>query len=351
MAVRTHVLLVLCMLLGFTHATYTVNVKHDSPDPVIGNGGYGIKVANSKYAFNFNVATLQMPDTSLALVVRVQDRVDVNGTWNLTPSKLALTRQIPGGGASFASISDESIIFEPEVPEEGHGTEDPHLAFYQQTGLYYLLYTANDGQTTRLCLATSPTPWIKKSWTRHGPVFKELAASRGGALLLRDAPPHYLYYSESNDDEGLKVAQTMDLQSFVPLKGIFLPKREGSFDALKIESGPAPLLLSDGNYLMIYNSARKGVPSTVLSGYDVQYNAGFVILNGTDPSQILQRSESPILSPTAPWEIGNVPSGHVLVPDSVFVEGAVAVGSDQFRIFYGAAETFVGIADVVVTRN
>jgi hypothetical protein len=90
------------------------------------------------------------------------------------------------------------------------------------------------------------------------------------------------------------------------------------------EGGPPPVLLSDGNYLFVYNSARHGYPS-IRPGWDVQvhslrafafilsyrmycvqYNFGYVILNGSDPSQIIDRSppEWPLFSPILPWEIG-----------------------------------------------
>jgi hypothetical protein len=41
-----------------------------------------------------------------------------------------------------------------------------------------------------------------------------------------------------------------------------------------------PLPLSDGNYLFLYNSARSGYPSNK-PGYDLQYNVGWAILNGS----------------------------------------------------------------------
>ncbi len=61
--------------------------------------------------------------------------------------------------------------------------------------------------------------------------------------------------------------------------------------------------LSDGNYLYLYNSARLGYPSPMPS-YSEQYTVGYLILDKNDPTQILQRSEQPILIPDMAWEIG-----------------------------------------------
>lgn len=48
--------------------------------------------------------------------------------------------------------------------------------------------------------------------------------------------------------------------------------------------------------------------------------AGWAILNGTNPSQVLQRSKVPLLTPTLNWELGTPPA-KVCVPNVVFAEG------------------------------
>jgi predicted GH43/DUF377 family glycosyl hydrolase len=55
--------------------------------------------------------------------------------------------------------------------------------------------------------------------------------------------------------------------------------RNNSFDSVLVEAGPMPLPLSDGNYLFIYNSARKGYPSKK-PNWDMQYNVGWAVLDG-----------------------------------------------------------------------
>ena len=107
--------------------------------------------------------------------------------------------------------------------------------------------------------------------------------------------------------------------------------------------------LSDGNYLFIYNSARRGFPSK-RPGYELQYNVGYVILDGKDPSKVLQRSEQPILSPDLDWEIGNEPY-LCLVPRVVFLEAAKPLGNDRFLVFYGGADSVVGSAIIEVSTT
>lgn len=116
-----------------------------------------------------------------------------------------------------------------------------------------------------------------------------------------------------------------------------------------MESGPAPLPLSDGNYFFIYNSARAGFPSP-RPGYDLQYNAGFVIIDKNDPTKIIQRSEVPILSPETMWERGRFPE-PTLVPNVVFIEGIKPLNNDTFLIFYGCSDASLGVALVEVTKD
>lgn len=89
--------------------------------------------------------------------------------------------------------------------------------------------------------------------------------------------------------------------------------------------------------------------------WDLQYNLGFVILNGSNPAQILQRSEpdTPLFSPELDWEIGNssVPGQVSLTPNVVFCEGMLPMPGqpDTFIFVYGAADSVVGIGKIEVT--
>jgi predicted GH43/DUF377 family glycosyl hydrolase len=95
----------------------------------------------------------------------------------------------------FGSVGQESVVFAPHDKSDIRGTEDPRVAYDNSTGTYYMFYTcygeANPSVT--LCLATSQTPLDQAAWTRHGPVGFGMG-SKSGALLIRDKPPHYLYW-------------------------------------------------------------------------------------------------------------------------------------------------------------
>ena len=72
------------------------------------------------------------------------------------------------------------------------------------------------------------------------------------------------------------------------------------------------------------------------------------ILNGSDPTQVLARSDAPLLSPTYAWEAGTAP-WTCNVPSVAFLQGVAATElADVFRVYFGGADTVVGSAVVQV---
>jgi len=203
---------------------------------------------------------------------------------------------------------------------------------------------------SRLALATTKTPWIKSTYTIHGPIFPDIKWSKSGALLIRDGfpGPHYLYWGDSSLVQGIELATTMNLLNYTN-HGIIIPTRKDKFDSFLVEAGPMPLPLSNGNYLFLYNSARGGYPSKK-PAWTLQYNVGWVIIDKNDPSKILERCVAPLLSPELAWEKGDgIYLG--LTPNVVFVEGWAPhpTRPDTFVIFYGAADSVIGSAIVSVS--
>lgn len=161
-----------------------------------------------------------------------------------------------------------------------------------------------------LCHATTtdPTAPAPGLWTRYGVMW----SGKSAALLIRDAPPHYLYQGDSN----IQLWTTTDLFNYTLVTSRFITPRGDHFDNDLVEAGPPPLLLEDGNYLFLHNSANNSAGHC--------YHPGYVILSGADPSVILQRSEVPLLSPTRDWELGDAPA-ECNVQCVVFLEAAAPV--------------------------
>jgi predicted GH43/DUF377 family glycosyl hydrolase len=100
---------------------------------------------------------------------------------------------------TFQPVTQDSVVFGPADDTDSWGTEDPRMVLDVKSGLYYMFYTAYNGEDIYLSLATSTDPTSTDSWTRLGPVFPdgEVQNSKSGALLLREKGPHFLYWGDS----------------------------------------------------------------------------------------------------------------------------------------------------------
>lgn len=75
--------------------------------------------------------------------------------------------------------------------------------------------------------------------------------------------------------------------------------RPGYFDSGYTEAGAPPTLLEDGNYFATYDTI---IDPGVATGKKHGWAAGWLVLNGSNPRQVLQRGNEPLLVPTMPWE-------------------------------------------------
>ena len=236
---------------------------------------------------------------------------------------------------SYSPITEESIVFRPYDASDSWGTEDPRMQYNEADGLYYMFYTAYNGSSILLNLATSPNPISPDSWTRRGPVFPSVQGSKSAALLLRSSPPHYLLWG----DHDILIAKSDDPTVWPDIGTTLLQVRPDHFDSKLVESGPPPLLLSSGDYLFFDNSAQVGWPDDL----STSYNVGWVIFDGADPTSIKQRSETPLFSPVMSWEKGEEPyTCHA--PNVVFLEAARPLGDDVFEVYFGGADAVIGSA-------
>lgn len=215
------------------------------------------------------------------------------------------------------------------------GCEDPRLA--RPAGEYCLTYTAYDGTTARLALATSED---LLHWKKHGPMLpderweaffpnEEIRScfprgwSKSGAILPQQVNGLYWMFF---GDTHIFVATSKDLRHWDVIEEPLLSPRPGFFDSRLVEPGPAPVLLPEGIWLG-YNGADG----------DLRYAFGQCLLDPRDPRLVLARSETPLLEPTT------VDETEGQVPNVVFGEGLVAFKGD-WLLYYGMADSRVGVA-------
>lgn len=259
---------------------------------------------------------------------------------------------------SFVSVDESSVVFGPGDISDTWGTEDPRMVFNPADNLYYMFYTAYNGSSILLSLATSPDPTNPDKWNRLGAVFPSYQNSKSGALLLHSSSENYLFWGDSS----IRVAQSDDPSVWSDIGEIFIETRSDNFDSKLVESGPPPIQLSNGDYLFIYNSATVGWPDDPASAY----HPGWVILDKSNPLTILQRSDKPLMTPEYTWELGTSPY-TCNVPNVIFVEAATLLNhksvakqqmdsngqvkylyTDYVQVFYGGADAVIGSAIIQI---
>ena len=96
--------------------------------------------------------------------------------------------------------------------------------------------------------------------------------------------------------------------------------------------GPTPPIKTDEGWLVIIHGVSRSC-----AGH--RYSIGAMLLDLEDPTRIIGLTKTAILSPSEPYEFNGI------VPNVVFPAGAVALpGTDEIRVYYGCADTSVGLA-------
>jgi predicted GH43/DUF377 family glycosyl hydrolase len=294
----------------------------------------------------FNPAAIVWRDT-LWLLYRAEDLVGRH----LGTSRLGLAFSVDG----FTFTKFPEPVFYPDsdpmqVFEWEGGVEDPRLV-QDEKGTFWLTYTAYDGMTARLCVASSPD---LRKWTKHGLAFGESAGgkfrnlwSKSGAIVAewkgsqlvakKIQGKYWMYWG----DTDMYLATSGDLIHWNPVMGdggeLFkvMQPRPGKFDSKLIEPGPPPIVTKYG-ILMLYNA------SNLAEGGDPElpegtYAAGQALFNPENPMECLRRAEGYFLKPEHDFEItGQV--GNVC-----FIEGLVQYKNTWF-LYYGTADSKIGVA-------
>jgi predicted GH43/DUF377 family glycosyl hydrolase len=229
------------------------------------------------------------------------------------------------------------------------GVEDPRVV-QTKNGSYLMTYTAYDGKTARLSIASSDD---LINWTKHGVVLKGEKYkdywSKAGAIVTEIIEnqqvakkingKYWMYFG----DTVLFMAYSQDLINWKPAineendKMIsVLHPRKGYFDSRLVEPGPYALYKKNKGILLIYNASNaSNFNDHKLPKYT--YAAGQALFDETKPFKLIARTESYFIYPDKKYEkIGEV-------NEVCFVEGLVYF-KDQWFLYYGTADSKIAVA-------
>lgn len=243
----------------------------------------------------------------------------------------------------FYPANDSMKVFEWKG-----GVEDPRVV-EDAAGLYILTYTAYDGKTARLCLASSQD---LLHWQKHGPVlgtgkYKD-TWSKSGAIVVRQSGEKFIAekingkYWMYFGDTHLYMAYSSDLIHWTPCEDeengkliTVLNPRPGRFDSRLVEPGPFALLKEEG-ILLIYNGSNAAnFNDTLLPRFT--YSAGQALFDKNQPYKLIDRTEQFFIHPDKPYER----TGEV--NEVCFVEGLVRLNKKWF-LYYGTADSRIAVA-------
>ncbi len=322
-------------------------VKVDSLNPILSPSGkekFTCPITHQLTAWNernvLNPAAV-VKDGKVYLLFRSQD--------NAMVSRLGLA--ISEDGLHFSKLS-EPVFYPAEDSMKKYewtgGVEDPRIVA-GENGMYVLTYTAYDGKTARLCLATSTD---LKKWTKQGLVLQDGRYkdtwSKSGAIVAENKAgtiravkingKYWMYFGDTN----LFVATSDDLVHWAVAENDeskkmieVLHPRMGYFDSRLVEPGPFALLQEEG-ILLIYNGSNAAnFNDTALPKFT--YSAGQALFDKNQPYKLIDRTERSFIKPDKAYE----KTGEV--NEVCFVEGMVYFKNKWF-LYYGTADSKIAVA-------
>ena len=194
--------------------------------------------------------------------------------------------------------------------------------------------------------------WITWCNGYHGPTigiaytfdFKEffqcenafLPFNRNGVLFPQKIDGKYAMLSRPSDNGhtpfgDIYISYSPDMKYWGEHRCVMkvTPFPESAWQCTKIGAGSVPFLTEEG-WLIFYHGVI-----TTCNGF--RYSMGAAILDKENPAKVLYRTRPYLLAPAAPYELqGDVP--NVVFPCASLQDG------DKVAVYYGAADTVVGMA-------
>ena len=268
----------------------------------------------------FNPGATIGPDGETVLLVRVEDR---SGLSHLTVARSQ-------DGLTDWDISTEPFIEPiPSRYEDRWGAEDSRITKLDDD--YLVAYTGFSPGGPLVCLVSTRDFRTYVRMASVSPPEDKNAAlfptRFDGNYALIHRPVSSGVLGEAPD---IWISFSPDLRYWGDHQILIESRRTGHWDRERIGLGPPPLQATSG-WLILFHGVR-------LTAAGALYRAGLAILDATDPTRVMARSDEWVFGPEAPYE----QTGDV--PGVIFPTGWVTDGNDSVRMYYGAADTAVGVA-------
>ena len=279
------------------------------------------------YAVNsvFNAGAVRLPDGDTLLLCRVEDRSGL--------SHLCAARS-QNGINGWRIDAKPTLMASPEqYPEEIWGIEDPRITYVPELEQYAVAYTsfARGGPGVSLALTKD-----FRSFERFGVIMQP--EDKDAALLPRRINGYWAMIHRPMTTTGahMWISYSPDLRHWGSHKIMLQARRGGWWDANKIGLCSPPIETARG-WLVIYHGVRVTASGSI-------YRLGLALFDLDQPEICLQRGDSWIFGPEAPYErVGDV-------RDVVFPCGqTIDDDGDTINIYYGAADSSIALATTSIS--
>lgn len=273
-----------------------------------------------------------------------------NGEYLLVMDTATLT----GNYVFWIARSEDGVHFTPDPEPVQWPVSDPS---HEETCVYDPRITYIDGEYVLLFASQGEQDGVRIGVvkTRDFDVFERLPAAseqgnRNGVLFPEKINGLYCRFDRPfgnphTDRAGIWLSYSPDLIHWGQSRPVMMPRPGGYWDNFKIGGGAVPIK-TDKGWLNIYHGTTKTCSGIV-------YFLGVAMHELKDPSKVIARGEDAILWPEFPYE----QNGRV--PNVVFACNALVEEDETVKIYYGAADTNIGLAegrlgdlvDACFTRN
>jgi predicted GH43/DUF377 family glycosyl hydrolase len=263
----------------------------------------------------FNPAAAVVDDETV-LLCRVEDRYG--------SSHLAVARSRNG-------VRDWRVDGTPLISGDPvWGVENPRTTWVSELGCWIIAYTVCSPQGPYVALASTRD---FRTVDLIGPAVPP--DDKDACLLSRHVEGQFVLlhrpYVPKTGRADVWLSRSVDLRSWSAPQQVLAARPGMAWDSWRVGMGPPPIETPAG-WVGIYHGVKQLAHGPV-------YRAGLVLLDHDQPQRVLRRSRDWVLAPTAPYErTGDVP--NVVFPTGV----ALDPGTDELRLYYGAADTTVAMA-------
>ena len=274
----------------------------------------------------FNAGAVVLADGDTLLLCRVEDR---RGLSHLCAARSA------NGIDGWRIDAQPTLTANPiEYPEEIWGIEDPRITYVPELKQYAIAYTsyARGGPGVSLALTQD-----FKSFERYGVIMPP--EDKDAALLPRRIGGVWAMIHRPVTTLGahMWISYSPDLRHWGRHRIMLAARRGGWWDANKIGLCSPPIETARG-WLTIYHGVRQTASGSI-------YRLGLALFDLDKPDLCLQRGDSWVFGPEAPYERGGD------VNDVVFPCGqTIGADGDTIHLYYGAGDSCVAMATGSVRR-